>query len=195
MPTKGRLVHIARKKYGPRKDERSQGRAKLFQTLQSLVEPTALFKSDQNPHYPIDLKKVFPHATHQTHKGQRGSTTGQGGLKKTRFDPLFALNHTCAMTSANMNRLFRKTWWTSKNPGKTERSLRYLCGLPQPLSHLNSKNAHGGGAVLNLLAQPRSPRRRRFRRRQPSIFLHTNFSISARGWNASKSPFRGHEQF
>ena len=68
-------------------------------------------------------------------------------------------------------------------------------GLPQSLSHLNSKNAHGGGAVLNLLVQPRSRRRRRFRRRQPSIFSHTNFSISVRGWNASKSPFRGHEQF
>lgn len=116
MPAKGRLVHIARKKYGPRKDERPQARARLFQALKSLVEPTALFKSDQNPHYPVDLKKAFPQATHEAHKGQRGSTTGQGELKKTRFDPLFALNHTCAMTRANMNRLFRKTWCTTKVP-------------------------------------------------------------------------------
>jgi transposase-like protein len=118
MPAKGKLVHLARRKYGIRKDERSVGRAKLFQTLQALVKPTALFKSDQNPHYPKDLRKAFPHCTHETHKGLRGSITGQGELKKTRFDPLFALNHTCAMTRANMNRLFRRTWCTTKVPAR-----------------------------------------------------------------------------
>ena len=40
--------------------------------------------------------------------------TGQGELKKLRFDPLFALNHTCAMLRANINRLFRRTWCTTK---------------------------------------------------------------------------------
>lgn len=116
MPAKGRLVHIALKKYGPRKDERSQGRKKLFQTLTPLVRANAKFKSDQNPHYPNDLKRAFPNATHETHKGQRGSIVGQGELKKIRFDPLFALNHTCAMTRANMNRLVRRTWCTTKIP-------------------------------------------------------------------------------
>lgn len=37
MPAKGLLAKIARKKYGPRKDERSHGRQKLFQTLTSIV--------------------------------------------------------------------------------------------------------------------------------------------------------------
>ena len=116
MPAKGPLVQIALKKYGPRKDQRSVGRAKLFQTLQALVKNDARFISDQNPHYPNDLKKAFPNATHVTHKGQRGSIAGQGELKKIRFDPLFALNHTCAMTRANMNRLIRRTWCTTKIP-------------------------------------------------------------------------------
>ena len=116
MPAKGHLVHIALKKYGPRKDERSKGRKKLFQTLTELVEPDAKFKSDQNPHYPNDLKRAFPDATHETHKGRRGSIVGQGELKKIGFDPLFSLNHTCAMTRANMNRMFRKTWCTTKVP-------------------------------------------------------------------------------
>ena len=40
--------------------------------------------------------------------------TGQGELKKLRFDPLFSLNHTCAMLRANINRLFRRTWCTTK---------------------------------------------------------------------------------
>ena len=89
-----------------------QAKVMLLET--NLAHPPV--KSDQNPHYPKDLKKAFPHATHETHKGQRGSIVGQGELKKIRFDPLFSLNHTCAMTRANMNRLFRRTWCTTKIP-------------------------------------------------------------------------------
>lgn len=37
-------------------------------------------------------------------------------MKKVRFDPLFSLNHTCAMLRANINRLFRRTWCTTKVP-------------------------------------------------------------------------------
>jgi len=39
-------------------------------------------------------------ATHRTVKGRRGSIAGQGELKKIGFDPLFSLNHTCAMLRA-----------------------------------------------------------------------------------------------
>ena len=35
-------------------------------------------------------------------------------MKKLVFDPLFSLNHSCAMLRANLNRLFRRTWCTSK---------------------------------------------------------------------------------
>lgn len=116
MPAKGRLVHIATKKYGPRVDERSGKRRELFENLRHLVTSDAKIKSDQNPHYPKDVNRAFPDAIHETHKGQRGSITGQGELKKIRFDPLFSLNHTCAMARANMNRLFRRTWCTTKIP-------------------------------------------------------------------------------
>ena len=42
--------------------------------------------------------------------------TGQGELKKVVYDPIFSLNHTCAMLRANINRLVRKTWCTTKKP-------------------------------------------------------------------------------
>ena len=116
MAAKGHLAKIALKKYGPRQDGRRRARARLFKTLKPLVVPTAKFKSDENPHYRQDIQKYFPEALHETHKGQRGSIVGQGELKKIRFDPLFSLNHTCAMTRANMNRLFRRTWCTTKLP-------------------------------------------------------------------------------
>jgi len=48
----------------------------------------------------------------------RGCVAGQGELKKIGFDPLFSLNHTYAMMRANINRLFRRTWNTTKDPRK-----------------------------------------------------------------------------
>jgi len=55
---------------------------------------------------------------------RRGCSTGQGELKKLVYDPIFSLNHTCAMLRANLNRLFRKTWCTTKT----------VQGLVDPLS-------------------------------------------------------------
>lgn len=115
MPAKGLLANKARKKYGYRKDQRRKGWDQLFKLLRPLVDECAVFTSDENSHYPRPLKLHYPSATHIQVKGGRGCVTGQGELKKLRFDPLFALNHTCAMLRANMNRLFRRTWCTSKN--------------------------------------------------------------------------------
>ncbi len=114
MPAKGPLARIARKKYGKRADQRRGGWNQMFLDLKSIVRPDARFLSDQNPHYPLILKHHFPFATHDTVKGQRGCIAGQAELKKIGFDPLFSLNHTCAMLRANLNRLFRRTWCTTK---------------------------------------------------------------------------------
>jgi hypothetical protein len=46
----------------------------------------------------------------------RESNVGLGQLKKIGFDPLLSLNHTYAMLRANINRLIRKTWRTTKDP-------------------------------------------------------------------------------
>jgi transposase-like protein len=120
MPAKGLLARKARKKYGPRPDHRAEARRRLFEKLQYVVHKNALFESDNNPHYPPDVKKYFPEAIHQTVPGARGAVVGQGELKKLTFDPLFTLNHTFAMLRANINRLFRKTWCTTKLPGRLD---------------------------------------------------------------------------
>jgi hypothetical protein len=116
MAAKGRLAKLALKKYGVRPDHRTSARRKLLKRVTPLICPTALIESDQNPYYPKDVKHFFPHARHVSHLGQRGSTTGQGELKKVRFDPLFSLNHTCAMLRDNIKRLGRKAWCTTKKP-------------------------------------------------------------------------------
>jgi transposase-like protein len=116
MAAKGLLVKRALKKYGPRIDERRKVRNELFKELQPYVLKNAAVKSDQNPHYPEAVKRHFPLCGHTTTKGRRGCVTGQGELKAGGFDPLFTLNHTFAMFRANINRLFRKTWATTKKP-------------------------------------------------------------------------------
>ena len=114
MPAKGHLSRIAYRKYGPREDRRSEGWNALFESLKPVVSPTAVWLSDENPHYPRHLRRHHPEARHQTTPGRRGCIAGQGELKKIGFDPLFSLNHPCAMLRANLNRLFRRTWCTTK---------------------------------------------------------------------------------
>ena len=114
MPCKGLLAEISRKKYGFREDERKVNRDKLFKTIAPFIAPHASVMSDKNPHYPPSVSKWFPTALHSVTKGRRGCVTGQGELKSGGYDPLFSLNHTFAMLRANINRLIRRTWCTTK---------------------------------------------------------------------------------
>jgi hypothetical protein len=115
MPANGKLAAVSRKKYGKRKDERTKVRRELFQSLGSVVANGALIKSDESPHYPKDVATYFPSCRHRQVKGRKGCITGQGELKKIGFDPIFTLNHSAAMLRANISRLFRRTWNTTKN--------------------------------------------------------------------------------
>ncbi len=141
MPAKGLLAAPARRKYGPRRDRRVRGWNRLMNELKPYVREDAVWLSDQNPHYGAILRRHYPRATHRTVKGRRGCVAGQGELKKIGFDPLFSLNHTCAMLRANLNRLFRRTWCTTKKRERLKDHLdlyvsfhnRVLIGkLPKP---------------------------------------------------------------
>jgi hypothetical protein len=123
MPCKGRLAPSSRRKYGVRADERPKAFRKLFTRLTPLVSERAVWVSDSNPRYPFYLKKYFPRCQHVMVEGQRGCIRGQGELKKVKFDPLFSLNHTMAMLRANVSRLIRQTWCTTK---KAERLSDHL---------------------------------------------------------------------
>lgn len=114
MPAKGLLAKKAFKKYGYREDQRPFARKRFFEELKPLVQSNAIIRSDSNPHYLEDVRRFFPNAKHDTVIGKRGAVTGQGELKKIKFDPLFSLNHTCAMFRAHIGRLIRKTWNTTK---------------------------------------------------------------------------------
>lgn len=115
MPCNGRLAKKSLLKYGLRKDNRSEARDKLFESLKPLVHSCVEIKTDENPHYPPSIRKHFPGCNHIRIKGGRSCSTGQGELKKLAFDPIFSFNHTAATARYRMSRLIRKTWCTSKN--------------------------------------------------------------------------------
>jgi hypothetical protein len=119
MPASGPLAKLARRKYGPRKDLRAQEASRLLAQAKPRLHPERLtISTDQKLAYPFWLKTHFPYARHKAYKGRRGCIVGQGELKKVGFDPLFSLNHTAAMIRANVNRLARRTWCTTKRPDR-----------------------------------------------------------------------------
>jgi len=114
IPARHPLSEMSQAKYGPRKDGRPLALKRLFRELSPLVQPNAVFRSDCDPEYPKWVRVYFPHSTHERILSRRGRSGGFGELKRIGFDPLFSLNHTCAMLRANLNRLARRTWCTSK---------------------------------------------------------------------------------
>lgn len=114
MPAKGHLAKISIQKYGPRADERRRESVRVLTGIARAVSPRVRIETDQNPNYPAWIRASFPQSNHRAYKGKRGCIVGQGELKKIGFDPLFSFNHTAAMIRANVNRLFRRTWCTTK---------------------------------------------------------------------------------
>ena len=97
IPAFGHLAEKSRKKYGKRPHDHPEGLLRLFEKLKQVVHKKALIKSDEHYLYPKFINKFFPESDYLRFKGNRGSIVGQGELKKVKFDPLFSLNHTCAM--------------------------------------------------------------------------------------------------
>ena len=115
MPAKGLIAKKSRKKYGFREDERKKNRDLLLKTIEPILNKNYLLvDTDEQPHYPKSVQKTFPQAEHISYNGRRACVVGQGELKAGGFDPLFSLNHTCAMLRYSISRLVRRTWTTTK---------------------------------------------------------------------------------
>jgi transposase-like protein len=116
IPSFGPLSKLSRKKYGKRKNEHTQKLDELLQKVRPYLPQYGKIETDQHKNYPPAIARHLAHWDHQTYKGMRASVAGQGELKMRGFDPLFCINHTLAMLRANVNRLFRRTWNTTKRP-------------------------------------------------------------------------------
>jgi len=120
IPAFGHLAKISRKKYGPRQDERPKNLEELLKSLKPILSNTLRLDSDEDPLYERLMKRLMPLATHKKYKGAKSSVTGQGELKKLKYDPLFTINHSFAMMRANISRLLRRTWCISKKRDRLE---------------------------------------------------------------------------
>ena len=114
MPAKGLLAKASVQKYGRRVDDRGKATHALFAKIAPLSASKVKITTDQNPKYPAWIRQHFPESRHIAVKGRRARTAGLGELKVGAHDPIFELNHTAAMIRANVSRLFRRTWNTSK---------------------------------------------------------------------------------
>lgn len=114
IPAFGHLAKLAVKKYGKRSDEHPASLERMFCELAPLMHCHVTIKSDEHQRYGAVIRKHLPYAKHLTFKSERARVAGQGELKKGGFDPIFTVNHSCAMLRANVSRLIRKTWNTTK---------------------------------------------------------------------------------
>lgn len=120
MPAKGRLAAISRRRYGRRPDLRPRALRAVLSAIKSVSTPDSILRSDQSPRYPRYVREILPDAIHKSYKGRRAVIAGLGELKVGGFDPLFSLNHTCAMLRDNIKRLSRRTWCTTKRPDRLQ---------------------------------------------------------------------------
>lgn len=148
IPASGPLAAISRQKYGTRPNERPEGLTRMFGNIREYLHPSVAFRSDEDPLYSAVLKREFPNAEHHRHVGGRGCLTGQGELKKLKFDPMFSLNHTCAMLRANINRLFRRTWCTTKKPDRLEQHLAVYVDFHNRILLKKTFPQHGSRPVI-----------------------------------------------
>ena len=128
MPAKGLLAKISRRRYGKRADDRKASLSNALTAISRVAAPHLIVKSDECPRYPKLVALHLPGAAHKTFKGRRGCVVGQGELKAGGWDPLFALNHTCAMIRDNLKCLSRRTWCTTKRIDRLQCRLDlYVC--------------------------------------------------------------------
>lgn len=121
MPPIGKnLKKISLRKYGKRPNHRRKGLKSCLEELQPYVGKNTVFISDEEPSYPALIARQHPGHEHRRHPSKRAVIAGQGELKDHSFDPLFAINHTFAMLRANLARLVRRTWVTTKKASRLE---------------------------------------------------------------------------
>ena len=116
---KGHLSEISVKKYGFREDEREKALIELMEKIKNNLSDKPLsITTDALPIYRTLLKKYFPKTKHivvvskeMVKKKKELIYTAE---RKKVFDPMFAINQRFAMFRADIRRLTRRSWCTTK---------------------------------------------------------------------------------
>lgn len=123
IPASGLLAEKSLKKYGFREDHSHMVRSSLLESLAKTSGDAGSLKSDAHQSYGEEVKQAFPKRFHEVFLSRRGCVVGYGELKRTGFDPIFMINHACAMVRDSIARLKRRTWCTTKKPERLQHLL------------------------------------------------------------------------
>jgi hypothetical protein len=129
IPAKGYLSEISRKKYGPRTSTSEHLVAKILEQLPNQLQVNVI-KTDGKSSYLKSIHRRFPTVRHEICVRKEEKRREQLYLKyeKKMFDPMFALNQRCAKLRADINRLIRRSWSTTKKTENLEKHLLiYAC--------------------------------------------------------------------
>jgi transposase-like protein len=119
MPAKGRLAEFSRKKYGIRKNEREQKIREAFsEVCNRLTTSPDLIKSDAHPTYRKLVSSFFPETRYEQFSRKKNKDKLRERmhekLNKRKYDPIFVVNHKCAILRDRIKRLVRRNWCTTK---------------------------------------------------------------------------------
>jgi hypothetical protein len=119
MNCHGPLAAKAASLYPNRIDTRDRARTNVLKAVGKIANSRITIATDGNPAYRPVIRTVLPRARHEVHVGGRTKKIQQQQQPpqkkgKKPFDPLFRLNHTCAKIRADLARMARKTWATTK---------------------------------------------------------------------------------
>lgn len=119
IPAKGKLAEFSRLKYGLRENQRKQKLTQAFTDIKnSLQAPPVLIKSDASSIYKTQVECSFGGVRYEQYSRRADKNKLQERLheklQKKKFDPLFAINHKCAVLRDRINRLTRRSWCTTK---------------------------------------------------------------------------------
>ena len=125
MPAKGWLSKLSLKKYGRRADDRKKACSSVISSIEKLATKEITVLSDKKPAYRgyfsvlKGLQLVQCRSRRYTKLlgvSEDSLDTEEEKEAKSRkdHDPMFALNHMCAKLRADISRLIRRTWSTTK---------------------------------------------------------------------------------
>ena len=128
LPAKGLLAEVSVKKYGKRVCESEQKIEQILKELPKNITPQ-IVKSDGKVLYKKMIQKKWKNVLHEAYIRKSDKQIEQPHLKqeKKRYDPMFAINQRCAKLRADVNRLIRRSWSTTKRVENLEKHLFIYC--------------------------------------------------------------------
>ena len=116
MNCKGWLAAKSRELYGEREDTRDEARNEVMESVKKACQgKRVIIGTDGKTDYPPVIKKVLPDSDIRVFTRKQ--------VANTEYDPLFVLNHTCALIRHDLSRMARKSWVNTKKADRLQAHL------------------------------------------------------------------------